>query len=99
MTYRSPEERVADAPTLPKGPAAKCLGCGAERHVHSGSETLGEASGDYTTASGLYRPIACTYTRRVKIGWLRRCSEPGSHLHERCKVCGLKWLTSFAGEV
>jgi hypothetical protein len=24
------------------------------------------------------------------------CREPGEHLHERCRVCGLEWLTGFA---
>lgn len=24
------------------------------------------------------------------------CSTPGEHLHEHCRVCGLRWLTAFA---
>ena len=87
--HRTPGEVIADGPEpLPKGPAMACAGCGAKR------VTWGD--GEYKASSPIASPRACVPTARVKAGWFRRCREPGEHLHERCKVCGLEWFTSFA---
>jgi hypothetical protein len=51
----------------------------------------------YCDISSLAQPIACTPQSRAKTGLFSCCSQPGRHLHERCKVCGLRWLTAFAG--
>ena len=34
----------------------------------------------------------CTASARLSLGWLRRCSEPGDHLHQKCETCGATWL-------
>lgn len=36
------------------------------------------------------------WTHTVFVDEPVHCSEPGEHLHERCRVCGLEWLTAFA---
>jgi hypothetical protein len=36
------------------------------------------------------------WTRTIFVDEVVKCTEPGEHLHERCKVCGLEWLTAFA---
>lgn len=99
MNYRHAAPRIPEGRALlQNGPAKTCKGCGAKRDVHAGSEILDEPAGAYTKASGLHQPIACTPARRHNVGWFSRCAEPGEHLHEHCKVCGLQWLTAFAGE-
>jgi hypothetical protein len=50
----------------------------------------------YTDKSPLEHPRACAPLARVKVGWFRRCRKPGNHLHEHCRICGLRWLTAFA---
>lgn len=94
--HRTPGEVLPDgSEPLRKGPAEKCKGCGSPRRVDVGSVPNHRPSGGYTPASALREPRACTPRRRL--GWLWwRCRVPGEHLHERCKVCGLEWLTAFA---
>lgn len=87
--HRAPGEFLPDGPApLKKGPAKACPACAATPSKHS--------DGTYTSGSNLPAPIACTPDARVTAGLFRRCSTPGAHLHERCKVCGLSWLTTFA---
>lgn len=102
--HRTPGEVTPDGPEpLRKGPAHECAACKAR--ARRKAETLRiantdrseQALGEYSDESPLAPPRACIPTARVKIGWFRCCREPGKHLHERCRVCGLKWLTGFAG--
>lgn len=87
--HRTPGEVIPNGPVpLKKGPAKACPGCAATPSKHS--------DGTYTAGSNLPAPAACTPRARVKVGWFRCCTTPGEHLHEHCKVCGLRWLTAFA---
>jgi hypothetical protein len=88
--HRVPATRIEDDPILPKGPSAKCPACAALPNKYS--------DGNYNESSNLPAPVACFPERRVSVGIFRRCSVQGSHLHERCKVCGHRWLTAFMGE-
>jgi hypothetical protein len=45
---------------------------------------------------GIRVPFLWFWTRTVPVEQPFYCCEPGEHLHERCKVCGLRWLTAFA---
>jgi hypothetical protein len=102
--HRTPGEVLPDGPApLHVGPAKVCKGCGNKRilaieggyaRLDNGKET--SAILGYHDKSPLAHPRACTPGARVKVGWFRRCSDPREHLHERCKVCGLEWLTAFA---
>lgn len=40
-----------------------------------------------------------TRTRRLRIGWFRRCGVTGVHLHQRCKKCEGEWLSSLPDDV
>ena len=101
--YRVPGQRPEDGPEpLPKGPAMVCPACGTQA-IFKLRNAVERKTGKATSArighadkSGLRQPRACTSAARVRLGWFRRCEEPGSHLHEQCKVCGLEWLTAFA---
>jgi hypothetical protein len=42
------------------------------------------------------KPFLWFWKRLVLADVPVECSTPGEHLHERCKVCGLEWLTAFA---
>jgi hypothetical protein len=42
------------------------------------------------------RRVLWLWTRETQVKDEILCAIPGSHLHERCKVCGLEWLTAFA---
>jgi hypothetical protein len=86
--HRTPGKVEPDGPApLPEGPAAKCPACGSKPCI--------EPWGTRMLISPLPDPRACTPKRRI--GWLWwKCRTPGKHLHERCKVCGLDWLTAFA---
>lgn len=100
--YRTPGERPEEAAPLPKGPTEKCPACGAKPvgkielcgimgACHR--ETIGR-----DPKSPLPAPRACTPGARVSIGLFRRCKVEGQHLHEACKVCGLRWLSAFGGD-
>lgn len=101
--HRMSGERIEDVELLPKGPSATCPGCGAtamlvtRRIVHVNAKTEADAKIGYSNESPLPPPRACSPGRRISIGVFRRCNVDGSHLHERCKVCGNEWLSSFAG--
>jgi hypothetical protein len=87
--HRTHGEVMLDGPEpLKKGPAEKCRGCAATPSKHS--------DGAYTSGSNLPAPVACAPAARVRVGWFRHCNVSGEHLHERCKVCGHRWLTAFA---
>jgi len=98
VTYRSQGVNGFDGQVLASGPAERCE---AQREVASAEistfpfvgDTIG---GSYKGTSPLAAPRACSPSRRVSVGWFRRCRLFGAHLHERCKVCGHKWLTAFA---
>lgn len=104
MSYRGAAERVEDGPDpLQKGPAKACPACTSRRIlardggytvVETGKET--SAILGYHPSSPILQPRACTPDRRLSLGWFFRCKRSGAHLHERCRVCGLQWLTSFA---
>lgn len=92
--HRTPGEVIPDGPEpLPKGPATTCKGCGSGpiRVV----EWCSDGATPYKQERALDAPIACTPGARVGFLWWR-CRKPGEHLHERCRVCGLEWLTAFA---
>jgi rRNA maturation protein Nop10 len=103
-SYRTAAERVEDPETLPEGPAEKCPACGMQRlfastqgaNVADAKEPLVALVG-YHSESPLNYPVACSRAARVSVGFLRKCKEPGNHLHEHCKECGFRWLTAFAG--
>ena len=79
MTYRT----QATVPPEPRhrGPRAKCPACGeCARTTWSGD-----------VAVTVTPPRACWFARRIGFLWLRRCPEPGVHLHQSCKVCGHAW--------
>jgi hypothetical protein len=78
---------------LPPGPAQNCLACKRTviEHYYFKSSNV-----EYTRPA-LAIPKACSPgNRRGFLFW--KCKAPGHHLHERCKACGAKWLTRFAGE-
>ena len=97
--FRQPAPPPDDGPEpLTRGPATTCPACRSSRDVDSGCSAYPvRIGGRYTAKSALVEPRACTPAARVRLGWFRRCSTPSKHLHERCKVCGLEWLTAFAG--
>lgn len=104
MTYRDQAQRPEDGPEpLQKGPAKECPGCQMKRVLErADGGTADEATSRvytvlcYHSSSPLSAPRACT--PRSRLGWLWwKCTEQGSHLHERCNVCGLQWLTAFVG--
>lgn len=104
--YREQAAPPLDGPApLPKGPAGICPACRARAiritsRINAAGAKNGEATVEawkgYSDDSPLATPRACTPGMRLKLGWFSRCSEPGPHLHEHCKVCGLDWLTAFA---
>lgn len=89
--YQTPGEVIPDGPApLPKGPAKKCKGCG-----YAWIITFDSYGHEKGREPALVIPRACTpYTRIGFLWW--KCSTPGEHLHERCRHCGLEWLTAFA---
>lgn len=102
--YRVPGAVLADGPeALAKGPARRCKGCGAEAldAVTGGFRALPNDDRPVVGRhedSPLPMPRACTAARRVRVGWFGRCEGRGEHLHERCRLCGLQWLTAFVGD-
>jgi len=101
MTYRDLSQAPLDGEPLQPGPALACKGCRAtaieekarvERSMgHDECHVVGRSH-----KSPLPSPRACTPYARVSVGWFSRCEVPGEHLHEHCRVCGLRWLTAFA---
>ena len=88
MSYRNLAQAPLDSEPLSPGPAKACKGCGADRvRLNSYNEVINRRLDD---------PRACTPYARVRVGWFARCYLPGEHLHEHCRVCGLRWLTAFA---
>ncbi len=43
------------------------------------------------------KPKFCRFG--TKLGWFKRCQEPGSHMHQACKACGCSWTTNTVEEV
>lgn len=103
MSYRTLAGRIEDGPEpLPKGPALKCAACGIAAVVgmRRAVNPIGpdrEVPVGRADVSPLPMPRSCRPGARVRVGWFCRCTEPGEHLHERCKACGHEWLTGFAG--
>lgn len=99
--YRTPLQRPRPRP---RGPFDDCPSCGADLAPRTCDECGGTRfstgrSGDECLRIGCSshrihrRPLRvahCTPSRRLRSGflWLRRCREPGSHLHQSCHKCG-----------
>lgn len=105
-SYRKAAERIEDAETLPVGPAPACPACGLRaiadyelvtRATDDGGREQIQVTMGRVEKSPLPDPVACSPVKRVRVGLFRNCKIDGSHLHERCKVCGHQWLTAFAG--
>ncbi len=91
--YRGP---LAPAPRdRHRGPFHECPACGA----CLAPMTCNQCGKPYpkghacSPSNGHTRPkhvVMCTPARRLRWGflWLRRCREPGCHLHQHCDACG-----------
>lgn len=49
--------------------------------------------------SPILNSTVCGQTRRLRIGWFRRCGVTGVHLHQRCTKCEGEWLSSPPDDV
>jgi hypothetical protein len=102
MSYRDPFQVFPDGEPPEPGPAKACKACGALA-IEARVEVSHEHEKRYDIRklgrhqeSPLPAPRACAPYARVRVGWFSRCDIPGEHLHEHCRVCGLRWLTAFA---